>query len=132
MDKNSREQAALAADKTSTALTELVELATQLSKSKNSPGDAEKTDLIAQIITGKPVHDHPAEEWIRKLDIICGEDTRNEDGRLPHILCGRHGITAFCNALLRALNKYTTKFLPYLTIINIRLTRLEKELKNLL
>jgi hypothetical protein len=99
-----------------------------LSSSKISLAEAEKTDIIYAYRLDRTNFPSLVERWKHILSTVLGEDTRNEHGRLQHVLAGRHGISAFMSALGRVLDDNAKVFGPHAALIDDYLTVVEKEL----
>jgi hypothetical protein len=94
---------------------------------------ASKDDLVytTHTQTDVPRPELP-EAWNRHLDRVLGEDTRNAEGRLPHVRGGRYGIGQFIAALARVVGDNEAIFMKWLDAFGIRLERLKAELTDIL
>lgn len=64
----------------------------------------------------------------RVLDILFGDDVRNEDGRLKNVRRGRLGLSAFCSYLQRTVQE-GKGLQPFWLLLDIKIERLLVEMK---
>ncbi|PPR07642.1 hypothetical protein CVT24_006550 [Panaeolus cyanescens] len=75
--------------------------------------EATPSDEISSVFLQNPVPDNIEEKWEvfnKRMDALYGEDRRNDDGALPNILRGKHGLELVVQYLKECFELTRTQF----------------------